>query len=68
MLTNLPNYNIIFTVLVFMRKLRLLLFILMIDPGSLRAQTDSALIKDIIKDIEALQIKKDGEYYQGNCV
>ena len=48
-----------------MRRPRLLFFILMLDAGCLHAQTDSALIHDLIKDIEASQIKKDGEYFQG---
>ena len=48
-----------------MRKLLLLFFILMADAGCLSAQTDSALITALIKDIEASQFKQDGAFYSG---
>ena len=48
-----------------MKKCFLLFFMLIAAAGCLFAQTDSALINGLIKDIEASQIKKDGEYYPG---
>jgi hypothetical protein len=48
-----------------MRKLILLFFILIAHAGCVSAQTDTALISAIIKDIEASQFKKDGEFYTG---
>jgi hypothetical protein len=48
-----------------MKKLRFTFFIFFAYSGFLYAQNDSALITELIKDIEASQIKKDGEYYAG---
>jgi hypothetical protein len=46
-----------------MRKLVLLFFILIVDAGCTSVQTDSVLITELIKDIEASQTKQDGEFY-----
>lgn len=48
-----------------MRKLLLLFFIFNLDTACLFAQTDSALITALIKNIEAAQLKQDGEFYAG---
>jgi hypothetical protein len=48
-----------------MKKLFSLFFILIAHAGSLSAQSDTALISAIIKDIEASQFKQDGEFYTG---
>jgi hypothetical protein len=47
-----------------MRK-GLLFFILTFTAGSLSAQNDSALITALVKDIEASQVRQDGEFYAG---
>jgi len=38
---------------------------LLINAGNVFAQQDTALITAILKDIEALQFKQDGEFYKG---
>lgn len=48
-----------------MKKLLYIFFILFVDAGCLPAQNDSALISNLLTDIEALQIKQDGEFYTG---
>lgn len=48
-----------------MKKLFCIAFVLAIGIGCLYAQTDSALITALIKDIEASQVKQDGEFYTG---
>jgi hypothetical protein len=48
-----------------MRRLRLLFFILIFDTGYSFAQSDTALITALIKDIEAAQFRQDGEFYAG---
>ena len=47
-----------------MRKLLFISFLLLVGACS-SAQTDSALINALIKDIEASQLKQDGEFYAG---
>ncbi len=51
--------------LAFMRKLRLLFFILIVDTGCLYAQANTALITALVKEIEAAQFKQDGIFYAG---
>lgn len=48
-----------------MKKMFCIAFVLFIGIGCLSAQTDSALITALIKDIEASQVKQDGEFYTG---
>jgi hypothetical protein len=48
-----------------MKKLLFIFFILFVDAGYLSAQTDSALISNLLADIEAMQVKQDGEFYTG---
>jgi len=48
-----------------MKKLLCIFFILFAGMGCLPAQTDSALISALVKDIEASQVKQDGEFYRG---
>jgi len=48
-----------------MKKLLILIFILLANPDHSAAQSDTALINEIIKDIEASQIKNKGEFYPG---
>jgi hypothetical protein len=40
------------------------IFLLILADGSF-AQTDSALISNLLADIEAMQVKQDGEFYTG---
>lgn len=47
-----------------MRKLVFISFLLL-TSGYASAQTDSALISALIKDIEAVQVKQNGEFYTG---
>jgi hypothetical protein len=50
----------------FMKKLLTIFFVLVfINTTCLYAQHDSALIDELIKDIEASQLKQDGEFYAG---
>jgi hypothetical protein len=46
-------------------KLAILLSVMLAQIYSLFAQNDSTLINDLIKDIEASQVKLDGEFYSG---
>ena len=48
-----------------MKRSFLLCFILLVNAGYLFAQSDSGLISALIKDIETLQTKQDGEFYAG---
>jgi hypothetical protein len=48
-----------------MKKLLCIFFVLVTGMDCLSAQTDSALISALIKDIEASQVKQDGEFYRG---
>jgi hypothetical protein len=48
-----------------MIRLSLLFIILTVNADCLSAQTDSALITALIKNIEAAQVKQDGEFYAG---
>ena len=48
-----------------MKKLLLLFFILLFYNCSLYAQSDAALISELIKDIETTQVKQTGEFYAG---
>ena len=49
-----------------MKKVSLIFFVLVfVNGGCLYAQNDSALINELIKDIEASQVKQDGEFYAG---
>lgn len=48
-----------------MKKCLILFFILIVDAGYVVAQTDTALIAAIIKDIEASQFRQDGAFYAG---
>jgi hypothetical protein len=48
-----------------MKKLLCISLVLFIGISYLSAQTDSALITALIKDIEASQVKQDGEFYRG---
>ena len=48
-----------------MKKTVFLFFLLIANASYLSAQSDSALITAIIKDIKASQFKQDGEFYTG---
>ena len=48
-----------------MKKLLYLSILILAAVNGSIAQTDSALISALIKDIEASQIKQDGEFYRG---
>lgn len=48
-----------------MKKLLSILFILFVDAGSVTAQNDAVLINNLLADLEALQVKQDGEFYTG---
>ena len=49
-----------------MKKLFPIFFALVfVNTDCLYAQTDTALINDLVKDIKASQVKQDGEFYSG---
>jgi hypothetical protein len=48
-----------------MKKLFFIFFMLLVNTGCVFAQTDSALISNLLADIEAMQVKQDGEFYAG---
>ena len=47
------------------KKLAIFFVLVFINADCLYAQYDSALINELIKDIEASQVKQDGEFYKG---
>ncbi len=48
-----------------MRRLVLIFFVLFFNGRFVFAQTDAALISNLLADIEAMQVKQDGEFYKG---
>lgn len=48
-----------------MRRIFFLSLLLLLAAGNVFSQSDSALIADLLKDIEASQHKQDGEFYKG---
>jgi hypothetical protein len=47
------------------KQLTIFFVFLLILAGSAYAQNDSALIRNLLADIEAMQVKQDGEFYAG---
>ena len=47
------------------KQLTILFALVFINTNGLFAQTDSALISRLLADMEAMQVKQDGEFYTG---
>jgi hypothetical protein len=66
MLINYPKFNVNDQRIVFMRRLCLSVLMIWLSPNCLSGQSGSALISELIQDIEASQTKQDGEFYRGS--